>query len=229
MPTHTRKNPHRPVTWTDPFSSRAFVTAPRIGLLGGTFDPVHIGHLILAEEARDQLDLSVVYFVPAGDPPHKQGRRLAPVAHRLRMVELAVADNPLFQVSRVDADRPGPHYTIDMVNIFKAQMPPGGTLFFLMGYDSLAELPTWHEPQALLAACHLVALTRYNVPLDWDYLEARLPGIQQRVTLLDMPELEIASHHIQERVRTGRSIRYLVPDAVCAYIREQRLYMANGE
>lgn len=201
---------------------------PRIGLLGGTFDPVHIGHLILAEEARDQLDLSVVYFVPAGDPPHKRDRRLAPVAHRLRMVELAVADNPLFQVSRVDADRPGPHYTVDMVNIFKAQMPPGGTLFFLMGYDSLAELPTWHEPQALVAACHLVALTRYNVPLDWDYLEARLPGIRQRVTLLDMPELEIASHHIQERVRAGRSIRYLVPDPVCAYIREHGLYTTNG-
>ncbi|MGQ9490639.1 MAG: nicotinate-nucleotide adenylyltransferase [Anaerolineae bacterium] len=229
MPIHTRENRRRPVTSTDPFSSRAFATAPRIGLLGGTFDPIHIGHLILAEEARDQLDLSVVYFVPAGDPPHKQGRRLAPVAHRLRMVELAVADNPLFQVSRVDADRPGPHYTIDMVNIFKVQMPPGGTLFFLMGYDSLTELPTWHEPQALLAACHLVALTRYNVPLDWDYLEARLPGIRQRVTLLDMPELEIASHHIQERVRTGRSIRYLVPDAVCAYIREQGLYVANGD
>lgn len=201
----------------------------RIGLLGGTFDPVHIGHLILAEEARDQLDLSIVYFVPAGDPPHKRDRRLAPVEHRLRMVELAVADNPLFQVSRVDADRPGPHYTVDMVNIFKAQMRPGGTLFFLMGYDSLAELPSWHEPQALVAACHLVALTRYNVPLDWDYLEAKLPGIRQRVTLLDMPELEIASHHIQERVRAGRSIRYLVPDPVCAYIREHGLYAADGE
>lgn len=176
-----------------PEDLRAFAgPGPRIGLLGGTFDPVHIGHLILAEEARDQLDLSVVYFVPAGDPPHKRDRRLTPVAHRLRMVELAIADNSLFQVSRLDADRPGPHYTVDMVNLFKAQMPPDATLFFLMGYDSLAELPAWHEPQALVAACHLVALTRYNVPLDWDYLEARLPGIRQRVTLLDMPELEIA-------------------------------------
>lgn len=201
----------------------------RAGLLGGTFDPVHIGHLILAEEARDQLDLSVVYFVPAGDPPHKRDRRLAPVAQRVRMAELAVAGNARFQVSRADADRSGPHYTIDMVNIFRQQMPPGGELYFLMGYDSLAELPTWHKPQELVAACHLVALTRYNVPLDWDHLEARLPGIRERVTLLDMPELEIASHHIQARVREGRSIRYLVPDAVCAYIREQGLYAANGE
>lgn len=200
----------------------------RVGLLGGTFDPVHIGHLILAEEAREQLDLSVVYFVPAGDPPHKRDRRLAPVEHRVRMAELAVAGNAQFQVSRVDADRLGPHYTIDMVNIFCQQMPPGGELYFLMGYDSLAELPTWHKPQELVAACHLVALTRYAVPLDWDYLEAKLPGIRDRVTLLDMPELEIASNQIQLRVRTGRSIRYLVPDAVCAHIRENGLYASNG-
>ncbi len=199
-------------------------TTFRAGLLGGTFDPVHIGHLILAEEARDQLDLSVVYFVPAGDPPHKRDRRLAPVVQRVRMAELAVAGNPSFQVSRVDADRPGPHYTIDMVSIFKQQMPPGGELYFLMGYDSLAELPTWHKPQELVAACHLVALTRHDVPLDWDYLEARLPGIRGRVTLLDMPELEIASHHIQARLREGRSIRYLVPDKVCAYIGKHGLY-----
>lgn len=211
----------------DPVSQHP--TPFRVGLLGGTFDPVHIGHLILAEEARDQLDLSVVYFVPAGDPPHKRDRRLVPVAHRVRMAEMAVAGNARFQVSRVDADRPGPHYTIDMVEIFRQQMPPEGELFFLMGYDSLTELPSWHKPRELVAACHLVALTRYNVPLNWDHLEARLPGIRQRVSLLDMPELEIASHHVQERVRAGRSIRYLVPDAVCAYIREHGLYAGNGE
>ena len=120
----------------------------RVGVLGGTFDPVHIGHLILAEEARDQLDLDLVYFVPAGDPPHKRDRRLAPVEARVRMAELAVAGNDAFQVSRVDADRPGPHYTIDMVQHRPEQLPPGGELYFLMGFDSLAELPTWHKPQA---------------------------------------------------------------------------------
>ncbi len=196
----------------------------RVGVLGGTFDPVHIGHLILAEEARDQLGLQVVYFVPAGDPPHKRDRRLAPVEDRIRMIELAIASNASFRVSRVDADRPGPHYTLDMVRIFQQQLPPGGQLYFLMGYDSLAELPTWHQPAELVATCHLVALTRYAVPLDWVYLEAKLPGIRQRVTLLDMPELEIASHHIQQRVAAGRSIRYLTPDAVCAHIRESGLY-----
>lgn len=196
----------------------------RIGLLGGTFDPLHIGHLILAEEARDQLDLSVVYFVPAGDPPHKQGRRLAPVDDRLAMIERAIAGNPAFRPSRVDADRSGPHYTLDTVRIFQAQLPPGGELYFLMGYDSLAELPTWHQPAELVAACHLVALTRYNVPLDWTYLETRLPGIREKVTLLDMPELEIASHQIQARIRAGRSIRYLAPEAVGRYIEERGLY-----
>jgi nicotinate-nucleotide adenylyltransferase len=201
----------------------------RVGLLGGTFDPIHIGHLILAEEARDQLNLSVVYFVPAGDPPHKQGRRLAPVEDRLRMIALAIAGNSAFRLSRVDADRPGPHYTLDMVRIFQDQLPPGGELYFLMGYDSLAELPTWHQPAELVAACRLVALTRYDVPLDWPYLESRLPGIRAKVTLLDMPELEIASHQLQQRVRHGRSIRYLLPDEVERYIRRTGLYGANGE
>jgi nicotinate-nucleotide adenylyltransferase len=196
----------------------------RIGVLGGTFDPVHIGHLILAEEARDQLGLAMVYFVPAGDPPHKRDRRLAPVEDRLRMIELAIAGNPAFRASRIDADRPGPHYTLDMVRIFQQQLPPGGELYFLMGYDSLIELPHWHQPAELVAACRLVALTRYAVPLDWDYLESKLPGIRGRVTLLDMPELEIASHQIQARVRQEKTIRYLVPEEVREYIAQRGLY-----
>jgi nicotinate-nucleotide adenylyltransferase len=196
----------------------------RIGVLGGTFDPIHIGHLILAEEAHDQLELEIVYFVPAGDPPHKRERRLAPVQHRVRMTELAIAGNDAFRVSRVDADRGGPHYTIDMVQIIQSQLAPGCELFFLMGFDSLAELPTWHEPARLIAACHLVALTRHDIDVDWEKLEAALPGIRQRVTILDMPELEIASHQLQRRIREGRSIRYLVPDEVGAYIREKGLY-----
>lgn len=201
----------------------------RVGVLGGTFDPVHIGHLILAEEARDQLGLEVVYFVPAGDPPHKRDRRLAPVTQRVRMAELAISGNDTFRVSRVDADRPGPHYTIDMVHIIQSQLPPNCELYFLMGFDSLAELPGWHKPSELIAACHLVALTRHDIELDWPQLEAALPGIRQRVTILDMPELEIASHQIQARIRSGRSIRYLVPESVCRYIEEEALYATNGE
>jgi nicotinate-nucleotide adenylyltransferase len=196
----------------------------KVAILGGTFDPIHIGHLILAEEACDQLGLSEVFVVPAGNPPHKQDRHLAPVEDRLRMIDLAIAGNPAFHASRVDADRPGPHYTIDSVRIFQEQLPPHCELYFLMGYDSLAELPGWHRPVELVAACHLVALTRYNVPLNWDRLKAALPGIRERVTLLDMPEIEIASHQIQERVRQGRSIRYLVPDPVREYVMEHGLY-----
>ena len=196
----------------------------RVGVLGGSFDPVHIGHLLLAEEARGQLGLDAVYFVPAGDPPHKRNRRLAPAEDRVAMIDLAIADNEQFRVSRVDVDRPGPHYTIDMVQIIQSQLPPGCELFFLMGFDSLTELPTWHEPARLIAACHLVALTRHDIDVDWAKLEAALPGIRQRVTILDMPELEIASHQLQQRIREGRSIRYLVPDEVGAYIREKGLY-----
>jgi nicotinate-nucleotide adenylyltransferase len=195
-----------------------------VALMGGTFDPIHIGHLILAQEACDQLGLTEVYIAPAGDPPHKRDRRLAPVEDRLQMVEAAIAGNPAFRASRIDADRPGPHYTVDTVKLFRDQLPCDTELYFLMGFDSLTELPGWYRPEELIAACHPVALSRYNVPIDWEWLEARLPGIRERVTLLDMPELEIASHQIQERVRAGRSIRYLVPDGVRAYIMKHGLY-----
>ncbi|GAB4566730.1 MAG: nicotinate-nucleotide adenylyltransferase [Anaerolineae bacterium] len=196
----------------------------RIGILGGTFDPPHIGHLILAEEAWFQLRLDRVLLVPAGDPPHKRGLPLSPAEHRVKMVELAIADNPHFELSRVDVDRPGPHYTVDMVHLLREQFPPSTELFFLMGLDSLADLPRWHRAEELVAICRLVALSRPDVHLDWAYLEAALPGIRQRVVLLDMPELEIASHIIQERVRQGRPIRYQVLPAVEAYIREHGLY-----
>ncbi len=203
------------------------MTLRRVGILGGTFDPPHMGHLILAEEARDQLALDRVIFVPAGDPPHKRDRRLSPVRHRVTMVSLAIADNPAFYLSRVDVDRPGPHYTVDMVRLLREQYPPPVELYFLMGFDSLADLPNWHQAAELIAMCQLVALTRFNVRIDWHYLEKQLPGIRQRVRILDMPELELASHVIQQRVREGRTIRYQVPPAVEAYIYKHNLYIDN--
>jgi nicotinate-nucleotide adenylyltransferase len=198
-----------------------------IGILGGTFDPPHIGHLILAEEASYQLSLNAVYFVPAGDPPHKRDRRLTPVIHRLAMTELAIQGNSHFCLSRLDAERPGPHYTIDMVRLMREQFPAGAELYFLMGLDSLRDLPNWYDADRLVANCRLVALSRHDVQLDWDQLERALPGIRRRVILLDMPELEIASHKLQERVRRGFPIRYQVPDAVLTYIYEHNLYR-NG-
>jgi nicotinate-nucleotide adenylyltransferase len=201
----------------------------RVGLLGGSFDPPHIGHLILAEEARDQLGLDRVLFAPAGQQPLKQGQAVTAVEDRVRMTELAIADNPAFELSRGDVDRPGPHYTVDLIAIIAAQLPPDAELYFLMGFDSLRDLPKWREPEKLIRAAHLVALSRPDIPIDWDELERALPGARERVRLLDMPELEIASRDLRERVRTGRSVRYMVTDAVKAFIEEKRLYAQNND
>ena len=199
----------------------------RIGIFGGTFDPIHIGHLILAEEAWFQLKLDCVYLVPAGDPPHKQDRRLSPVEDRVRMAELATADIDYVRVSRIDADRPGPHYTSDMVRLVRERVGNDTELYFLMGMDSLRDLPSWHEAAWLVENCRLVALSRHDVTLDWNRLESALPGIRARVIILDMPELEIASHAIQARVRKGQPIRHQVPRAVEKYIYANGLYLGN--
>lgn len=152
----------------------------RIGIFGGTFDPVHIGHLILVEEAWSQLDLDRVYLVPAGDPPHKRDRTLSPVEDRIRMAEIATDDLDHIRVSRIDADRPGPHYTADMVRMVQERVPAGTEVYYLMGMDSLRDLPTWYEAAWLIENCRIVALSRHDVELDWDALEAALPGIRAR-------------------------------------------------
>jgi len=196
----------------------------RVGILGGTFDPIHIGHLILAQEACFQLQLDRVYLAPAGDPPHKLGRQLAPVRDRLCMAELATADIDTVIISRIDADRPGPHYTSDMVRLLQDEAGPNTEIYFLMGMDSLRDLPSWHEAAWLVEHARLVALSRHDVKLDWDALEAALPGLRNRVIILDMPELEIASHVIQQRVRNGQPIRHMAPRSVEAYIQKHNLY-----
>jgi nicotinate-nucleotide adenylyltransferase len=195
-----------------------------IGVFGGAFDPIHIGHLILAEEARYQLRLSAIYFVPTGIPPHKQASKMTAVEHRLRMAELATAEADSFLVSRIDADRPGPHYAADLLQQLYDQCGAGTDLYFLMGLDSLRDLPTWRNPQWLVQHCRLVALHRHAVVINWQRLEEQLPGVQERVTILDMPELEISSSKLRERVRNGQPIRYQVPRAVEAYIQKQGLY-----
>ncbi|MBU6351974.1 MAG: nicotinate-nucleotide adenylyltransferase [Chloroflexi bacterium] len=196
----------------------------RIGIFGGTFDPIHIGHLILAEEAWFQLQLDHVYLAPAGDPPHKLGRQLAPVRDRLFMAELAAADIDSLLVSSIDADRPGPHYTSDLVRLLQTEAGPDTEFYFLMGMDSLRDLPSWHEASWLVENARLVALSRHDVTLDWEALETALPGVRSRVIILDMPELEIASHVIQQRVRNGQPIRHMVPRSVEAYIHKHNLY-----
>ena len=213
----------QPDDLTDPAGSGTR-TVRRLGIFGGTFDPVHIGHLILAEEAWFHLKLDGVILIPAGDPPHKQGRRLSPVAHRIAMCELAIQGIDHLCVSHIDADRPGPHYASDMVRLVRDMVGVTTELYFLMGMDSLRDLPTWHEAAWLVENCKLVALSRHDVTLDWDRLETALPGIHHRVIILDMPELEIASHTIQQRVRLGQPIRHQVPQVVEEYIHEHGLY-----
>lgn len=196
----------------------------RIGVFGGTFDPIHIGHLVLAGEARHQLELDRIVLAPAGDPPHKPDSPLSPLRHRLAMCRLAVADETAMRVSLIDAERPGPHYTSDLMRLFQREVGGAGQLYFLMGLDSLRDLPTWHEPEWLVRNCRLVALRRHDVDIDWTGLEAELPGVRERVIVLEMPELEISSSSLRKRVQSGQPIRYQVPRAVERYIVEQGLY-----
>jgi nicotinate-nucleotide adenylyltransferase len=196
----------------------------RLGILGGTFDPIHIGHLILAEEARYLLELDQVLLAPAADPPHKRAQGKSPAEQRVRMVELAIAGNPHLALSRIDVDRPGPHYTLEMMRLLRDQYGPDTDLYFLMGLDSLADLPTWHRPLELMQQCNLVALSRPGAAFDWDTLEAALPGVRQRVVLLTMPHLEISGRDLRARARAGRPLRYQVLPQVEQYIEEHQLY-----
>ena len=194
----------------------------RIGVLGGTFDPPHIGHLILAEYARESLDMAEVLFVPAADPPHKDDTRIE-VKHRLTMVERAIAGNPQFAISLADVERPGPHYTVDLIPILQAQYSDA-ELFFLIGADSLRDLPKWNRPQELIRLCKLAVMRRPGVDATPDMHEAILPGLAEHVTMIDAPLVDISSTEIVARLRAGKSVRYVVPDAVLDYIQANGLY-----
>ena len=196
----------------------------RVGVLGGTFDPIHIGHLVAAEEAQVRLALERVVFVPAGLPPHKLHLDVTSTEHRLNMVRLALNDNPLFAISRVDIDRFGASYTVDTLELLRDEYGPEAELYFIMGSDSLAELLTWYKPERLIRLCRIVAMTRPGYRVDLEELNRLLPGAIARVQLLDMPLLQISGTDLQRRVRMGLSIKYLVPPAVEDYIRQQGLY-----
>lgn len=197
--------------------------AARIGILGGTFDPPHLAHLVLGEYAVDALKLSHLLWVPAADPPHKQGNDKTPVAHRLAMLERALAGNSRFVISHVDMDRPGPHYSVDTVAIVQKQYPDA-EIYFVIGGDSLRDLLKWHRPDLLIERCKLAVMRRPDAPVDPNMHQSALPNLAARITMIDAPLLGISSTHIKERLRTGRSVRYLVPDAVLAYIDEHNVY-----
>jgi nicotinate-nucleotide adenylyltransferase len=197
----------------------------RLGILGGTFDPPHLGHLILAECALDALHLDAVLFAPAAEPPHKDGDMITPVEHRLAMVELAIAGNPHFALSRVDLDRPGPHYTVDMLTLLHGEYP-AAELYFLMGGDSLHDLLTWRDPAGIIAQAHLGVARRPDSPLDLTDLAVHLPGLVQRVATITAPIIGISATLLRKRIQSGASIRYQVPPEVESYIVEHRLYLA---
>lgn len=196
----------------------------RVGILGGTFDPIHIGHLVSAEEARVELELERVFFAPTRLPPHKLDHAVSSVEHRLAMVELAIASNPHFAISRVDIDRSGPSYTVDSIELLKDEWGPGAEIYFIMGSDSLLDILTWHDPQQLIRLCRFAVVSRPGYQVDLHELDALLPGLASRVQMLHAPELAISSTDIQRRVRGGLSIKYQVPAAVEDYIYQHKLY-----
>jgi nicotinate-nucleotide adenylyltransferase len=198
----------------------------RLGVVGGTFDPPHCGHLVLAENGRVQLRLGRVLFVLAGQPPHKPDRPIAPAHHRVAMVEAAVADNPAFALSRVDLDRPGPHYTVDMLALLQCEYP-GAELFFLMGGDSLAQFLAWRDPASIVRQAWLAVMRRPGYEPGLAALERAVPGLRERLVWLDAPYLDIAASDLRRRARDGLPLRYLVPPAVEAYVRQHRLYICT--
>jgi len=200
------------------------MTSQRIGVYGGTFDPPHLGHLILAELAADGLALATVLFVPAAEPPHKLASAVRePARHRLEMTARAIAGNPRFALSRVDVDRPGPHYTVDMLRLLHAEYPRA-ELFFLIGADSLRDLPTWSRPAELIGLAALGVMRRPGVEVDLSELERQLPGIRQRVEWINAPLIDISARALAAQIAAGQSVRYQIPDAVREYIEEHELY-----
>lgn len=206
----------------------------RLGVLGGTFDPPHYGHLLLADTARVQLGLERVLFAPVGQPPHKPEARPSSVTRRVGMVQAALADagEPAFQLSRVDLDRPGPHYTVDALTILQ-ETYPAAKLWFLIGGDSLEDLPKWRAPSRILAQARLGVLPRPGYDPDLDALAARLSAEEDAVTHVSLrecidwligPALDISSSALRERARRRLPLRFLVPPSVEAYVRQHQLY-----
>jgi nicotinate-nucleotide adenylyltransferase len=202
------------------------MTRQRIGLIGGTFDPVHIGHLVIADRAREQLHLDRIIFLPAGIPPHKQQGHHAHAAHRLAMLELALAGHANAAVSDRDI-RPGrPSFTLDLLRDFDRDYPDAD-LFFIIGGDSLRDFPTWHEPDAIIRLATLAVANRPGAEVPDDVF-LQVQGLKQAVAYVDSPLLDISATDLRNRVAAGLSIDHLVPARVIDYIAEHRLYTDNG-
>ncbi len=199
-----------------------------IGVMGGTFDPIHIGHLAAAEEAREALGLELVLFVPAGLPPHKADETVTSASHRLAMVELAIAGHAAFASSRIEVDRSGPSWTADTIERLAASERAAGRepdLTLILSAETFRGLPGWHEPDRLLAACRIAVVPRASIDVPGEaWLAEHLPAAAARIVRLEGPRLDLSSTQIRRRAAAGRSLRYLVPDAVAAYIGDHGLY-----
>lgn len=197
--------------------------------MGGTFDPIHLGHLIAAEEARGQLQLDKVLFIPTGRPWLKAGTGVSPPADRRELVERAIAGNGAFELSTIELERPGPSYTVDTINQLLGKVAKGTQLYFLMGCDSLAQLPRWKDPAGIVAGCSLAVFPRQECAMpDIAALEKQVHGLRKKVVTVRMPVIAISSTDIRRRVSRGLSIRYLVPESVEGYIRERGLYLRSS-
>lgn len=193
-----------------------------IGIFGGTFDPIHIGHLAIAEEARVELGLEGVLFVPAAQQPLKYWGHAASAAHRLEMARLACATNPAFVVSPIEAERVGPSYTVDTLELLRSQ--GYSDLVFMLGADALVDVPKWHRAADLPKLATIAAIGRPGVNVDFGSLLQSIPELTDRVRLIEGPRLEISSSEVRQRLAQGRSVRYLVPDAVIEYMQRHNLY-----
>ena len=197
----------------------------RIGVLGGTFDPVHNGHLYIANALSAALGLEHVVWVPAGRPPHKTGQIVSKDRDRLAMLDLALAGSATDEIDTIDIDRTGPSYTADTLEILAERFSPA-RLFFLMGEDSLRDLPSWHDPERLLRIAELGVAARPGVDADLESVARQIPAVRGRVHLVPTEEIAISSSDIRRRVRENQSIQGLVPASVETYIRDHRLYQS---
>jgi nicotinate-nucleotide adenylyltransferase len=199
--------------------------AQRVGVMGGTFDPIHNGHLVAASEVQAEFDLDEVIFVPTGQPWQKSEREVSPAEDRYLMTVIATASNPRFSVSRVDVDRAKPTYTIDTLRDLRLERPPA-QFFFITGADALAQILTWHDAEQVFELAHFVGCTRPGTPIDAATVDG-LPA--DRVTIIEVPALAISSSECRARAAAGEPVWYLVPDGVVQYIAKRRLYSGRKE
>jgi nicotinate-nucleotide adenylyltransferase len=206
-------------------AQRVLANVSRLGIFGGSFDPIHIGHLIVAEILAYRLELDHVLFLPAARPPHKPGHTLAPNADRLRMIELAIEGAPNFSVSEIDLNRPGPSYTSDTLAELREQVGHDAAFEFLMGMDSLSDFPRWYRPDQIAERARLGVARRPGVDVSARDIEILVPASQGRIDVVAVPLIDISSSDIRDRIRTGQPYRFQVMPGVAEYIRSNGLYL----